>query len=98
MLADVPGVAVREVVVDGRDAVELEYVRMFNSLIDSTTVTIDPATARVISERTSNPGLTYESTTTLTEVVDEIPAEVMRTLREHRNGHRVCLDPDGCVQ
>lgn len=89
VLAEVDGVEAKDVVVRGRDAVELSFSRFFSDLIAKQTFTLDKETARVISVRDSDPGSTYESETTLVEVVDRIPQEVLDTFAEVGDGARV---------
>lgn len=92
VLADVDGVEAKEVVVRGREAVEISFSRFFTDLVASQTYTLDKATARVIAVEDSDPGSTYESDTTLVEVVDDIPQDVREAFDRHGDGHRVYDD------
>jgi hypothetical protein len=85
VLADVDGVETHNVTVRGRPVVEVTYDR-FWGLIDTHTVVLDRATARVIAEHEWNPGGTYDITTTAVEVVDHIPPQVRRQYRQLPNG------------
>lgn len=88
VLADVDGVDTRDVTVLGRDAVEVTYSR-FWGLLGQQTVVLDRATARVIAEHDSDPGGSYDLTTTLVEVVDQIPDDIRQTFQQLDNGQRV---------
>ena len=89
VLADVDGVSVNDVEVDGRPAVEISYAAWWARLIVDDTVTIDEETARVINVRESDPTGSYRSDTVLTEVVDEVPGDVLSKFAEHDDGERV---------
>lgn len=88
VLADVDGVSVKDVEVDGRPAVEISYTAWWARLIVDDTVTIDKETARVINVRQSDPTGSYRSDTVLTEVVGEVPPDVLATFEEDK-GERV---------
>lgn len=91
VLADVDGVDTRDVVVDGRDAVEVNYDLLFDiGLLGRQSFTIDRRTAQVLRVADSDPGGTYESQTTLVEVVDTIPDDVMAQYERYENGTRIC--------
>lgn len=92
VLAGVDGVETKDVTVRDRDAVEVSFHRFWLDLISTDSMTIDRATARTISERSSDPTSTYESETTLVEVVGDLPASVRQAYREHKNGERVYDD------
>ncbi|TNC47363.1 hypothetical protein [Mumia zhuanghuii] len=92
VLADVDGVDTKDVTVRGRDAVEVSYNRFWHDLIASESIVIDRETARTISEHDSDPGGTYELETTLVEVVEEIPADVLRDFEAHKDDVRVYDD------
>jgi hypothetical protein len=89
VLADVDGVSVRDVELDGRPAVEISYMPWWARPIASRAVTIDKQTARVINVRESDPTGSYRSDTVLSEVVDKVPADVLAAFTEHSNGRRV---------
>lgn len=91
VLADVDGVQTEDVTVRGREAVEVSYRRFWFDLIAKESVVIDRETARVISEQQSDPSGSYELDTTLVEVVDRIPAEVLADFEAHK-GERVYDD------
>lgn len=86
-LADVDGVSTEDVVVDGRPAVEITYSHWLG-LLGRHSITVDRETAQVVSERSLDPGGSYELTTTLVEVVDDIPADVREDFERHE-GERV---------
>lgn len=92
VLADVDGVETKDVTVRGRDAVEVSYNLFWLDLISSESMVIDRETARTISEHNSDPGGTYELETTLVEVVNEIPADVVRDFEAHQDDTRVYDD------
>lgn len=89
VLADVEGVETEDVTVQGRSAVEITYSSFWGRLTGSDSITVDRATARVISENQSDPGGSYELTTTLVEVVDEIPQDVRTRYQQFEPGTRV---------
>jgi hypothetical protein len=76
VLANVDGVDTDDVIVHGRPAVRITFSRFWWGLLDQHSMTVDRETARVISEHSSDPGGSYDLTTTLVEVVNEIPADV----------------------
>lgn len=76
VLADVDGVETKDVTVQGRSAVEITYSSFWGRFTGRDSITVDRDTARVISESQSDPAGTYEVTTTLVEVVTEIPQDV----------------------
>ena len=88
VLAGVEGVETKDVTVRGRSAVEITY-SSFWGLTGRDSIIVDRDTARVISVSQSDPGGTYDSTTTLIEVVDEIPESVRASYREVEPGTRV---------
>jgi hypothetical protein len=92
VLADVDGVETKDVTVRGRDAVEVSFSHFWLDLIATESMVIDRETARTISEHDSDPGGTYELETTLVEVVEEIPADVLRDFEAHKDDVRVYDD------
>ncbi len=89
VLAAVDGVQTREVTALGRPAVEITYTEFWSGLTGRHAVILDRATARVISEHDSDPGGGYDLTTTLIEVVREIPGDVANRFQQVGNGERV---------
>lgn len=92
VLADVDGVETKDVRVRGRDAVEVSFHRFWVGLVSTESMVIDRETARTLSERDSDPSGTYEVETTLVEVVDRIPQEILDAYERHGNGARVYDD------
>lgn len=88
VLAEVDGVETKDVTVDGRPAVEITYTQYWGLLMGREWITVDRATARVVSEGEADPGGTYESTTTLVEEVIEIPPDVREAFRSAEPGAR----------
>ncbi len=88
VLAGVEGVETREVTALGRPAVEISYDEFWEGLAGRQSVVLDRATARVISESESDPGGTYDLTTTLIEVVQELPSDEAERF-QHLRGERV---------
>jgi len=91
-IADIDRLRTEDVVVDGREAVEISFRPWWVGLLGVQSFTIDKENAQVLRMRSSDPGGTYEMTTTLVEVVDEVPAEVLTTIEQHGNGGRICDD------
>ncbi|QCX26801.1 hypothetical protein [Nocardioides jishulii] len=92
VLADVDGVETKDVTVRGREAIEVSFNRYWFDLISTESMVIDRETARTISEYDSDLGGTYELETTLVEVVEEIPADVLRDFAAHKDDGRVYND------
>ncbi len=92
VLADVDGVATEEVVVDGRDAVEVTFTEIWGVLKGTQSFTVDKATAQLIASNKVDPGGTYDSRTVLVEVVDEVPSDVLEVIDRHGQGARLCED------
>lgn len=88
VLADVDGVDTEDVTVQGRSAVEITYSSLWG-LAGKESITVDRDTARVLLASESDPGGTYERSTTLVEVVGEIPEDVQARYRELEPGTRV---------
>lgn len=88
VLADVDGVDTEDVTVQGRSAVEITYSSLWG-LAGRESITVDRDTARVLSASESDPGGTYDLSTTLVEVVAEIPQDVQARYRELQPGTRV---------
>ena len=93
VLAGLDGVQTEDTVVDGRPAVEVTYRERWAGLLGTHVLLLDRATGQVVAEETSDPGSTYRRETRLVEVVDELPAEVLATLRRVGNGGRVPVAP-----
>lgn len=91
-IADVNGVKTEDVQVEGREAVEISYRHFHLDLLGVDSVTIDEETAQVLRVASSSPGGTYTSTTTLVEIVDEIPADVLAAYDRYGSGSRICAD------
>lgn len=89
VLADVEGVETKDVTVQGRSAVEITYSSFWGLRTGRDSITVDRDTARVISENQSSPGGTYQLTTTLVEVVEEIPQDVRTDFQQLEPGTRV---------
>ncbi len=89
VLAGVEGVETREVTALGRPAVEITYKTFWLGLVERQSVVLDRATAQVISTSSSDPGGTSRSTTTLMEVVQEIPRDEAEKFERLPNGERV---------
>jgi hypothetical protein len=89
-IADVDGVKTKDTVVEGRDAVEISYRRFYFGLFGVDSFTIDKKTAQVLQVTSSSPGGTYTSTTTMTQTVDEIPANVLAAYDRYGDGTRIC--------
>jgi hypothetical protein len=92
VLADVDGVETEDVTVRGRDAVKVSFHRFWLDLVSTDSMVIDRETARTLAERDSDPSGTYELETTLVEVVDSVPADVLEAFREHGSGARIYDD------
>lgn len=91
-IADVDGVRTKDVVVDGRAAVEISFRRFHLDLLGVDAFTLDTQTAQVLRVRSSSPVGSYTSTTTLVEQVPAVPAEVLAARDRHLNGSRLCAD------
>lgn len=89
VLADVEGVETKDVTVQGRSAVEITYSSLWGLLTGRDSITVDRDTARVISEKQSDPGGAYDLTTTLVEEVGAIPQDVRTAYRQSEPGARV---------
>lgn len=85
-LADLDNVRTADVQIDGRPAIEVTYEEGQNSSTDS--ITVDRATGQVLSASQVSLQSTYTSTTTLSEVVDTVPAAVLDAFEEHEEGIR----------
>lgn len=91
-IADIGRVHTKDVLVEGRPAVEISFRRFWVAAIAVESLTIDTETAQVLRTSSSDPGGTYESTTTLLEVVDEVPADVLAVFDRYGDGVRLCAD------
>lgn len=89
VLADVEGVQTKDVTIQGRSAVQITYSSFWGLRTGRDSITVDRDTARVISEGQSSPEGTYERTTTLVEVVDEIPHDVRTVYQQVQPGTRI---------
>ena len=89
VLADVDGVETEDVTVDGRAAVKVKFTPWWFDFVASQSFVIDKETAQVLSVRDSDPGGTYSSTTTLSEVLPRLPEQVRATFDQHGDGERV---------
>lgn len=85
-LADVDHVRTSDVEIDGRPAVKIDYEEELTSSAES--IIVDRATGQVLSTSLRSPRSTYTSTTTLSEVVDAVPAEVLKAFQEHEEDVR----------
>ena len=93
VLAGVDGVSTGDVVVDGREAVEIGFDRFKGlSFISHSSITVDRETAQLLRAVESSPAGTYTSRTTTVDVVDEVPADVLASYRAHGDGSRICAD------
>lgn len=93
VLADVDGVETEDVVVDGRAAVAITWSQWWGDLLGTDSVVLDRDTAMVLRVSSSDPGGTYELTTTLIEVVDEIPANVEAAFERRDDANASTSDP-----
>jgi len=88
-LADVDHVRTSDVRIDGRPAIEISYEEELTSSTDS--ITVDLATGQVLSTSLRSLQGTYTSTTTLSEVVDAVPEDVLKAFNEHEEDVRYDL-------
>lgn len=79
-LGDIDNVRTSDVSIDGRAAVEITYDEQLTSSTNS--ITVDRATGQVLATKLNSRQGTYTSTTMMSEVVDTVPADVLRTFRE----------------
>ena len=79
-LADVEHVQTSDVEVNGRPAIEITYTE--NSTSSTESITVDRATGQSLSTSQRSLQSTYTSTTTLSEVVDSVPADVRATFKD----------------
>jgi hypothetical protein len=93
VLADVDGVSTEDVVVDGREAVEIQFDRFLGlGFVSRSSITVDSKTAQLLRVVESSAASTYTSKTTTVDVVDEVPASVLAAYRAHGDGSRICAD------
>lgn len=85
-LADVDHVRTSDVTVDGRPAIEVAYEEELTSSTES--ITVDRATGQVLTTSLHSLQSTYTSNTTLSEVVDTVPPDVLRAFDEHEEDVR----------
>lgn len=85
-LADVDQVRTSHATVDGRPAIEVSYGEELTSSTES--ITVDRATGQVLTTSLHSLQSTYTSNTTLSEVVDTMPADVLRAFDEHEEDVR----------
>jgi hypothetical protein len=83
MLAEVRGVHTEDVTVAGRAAVALSFRRFFVSLLDEKTTILDKATGQVIAEKSSDPSSTWETRVEQSEIVRQVPEEVLADFETH---------------
>ena len=86
------GVETEDVVIVGRQAVEISFRRFHLDLIGVQSFTIDKQTAQVLQVRSSSPDSTHTSTTTMVETTDAIPDAVLAAFETYGNEGRVCAD------
>ena len=98
VLADIDGVSTDDVEVGGRPAVEATFTQHYLDALGTSTIVLDQATGQVLSSEESNPQSTYRSTTTSSEVVDAIPADVLAAFAAYGDGGITCdLDRPDCT-
>lgn len=68
---------------------QITYSSFWKGLVARDSITLDRETARVISEHQSDPSGSYDLTTTLVEVVDEVPEDVRADYQQLAPGTRV---------
>jgi hypothetical protein len=85
-LADVDHVRTSHVTADGRPAIEVAYEEGLTSSTDS--ITVDRATGQVLTTSLHSLQSTYTTNTTLSEVVDTVPADVLTAFDEHEEDVR----------
>jgi len=90
VLAEIDGVSTDDVVVGGRPAVEATFTQHYLDALGTSTIVLDRATGQVLSEESADPQRTYRSTTTLSEVVEVIPAEVLAEFATYGDGGITC--------
>lgn len=83
MLAEGRGVHTEDVTVAGRAAVALSFRRFFVSLLDEKTTILDKATGQVIAEKSSDPSSTWETRVEQSEIVRQVPEEVLADFETH---------------
>lgn len=85
-LAQVKDVRTDDVTVGGRPGIEIRFTEDQTS--SSGTLVVDRATGQVLSTRDRSRQSDYTSTTTLSEVVSEVPADVLTAFTTHAEGVR----------
>ncbi len=85
-LATVEGVTTDDVRVEGQPAVEVGFSDDVSGSVE--TMTVDAATGQVLAVQSDSSQSSYTSTTTLSQVVPEIPAAVVDAFSEHDEGIR----------
>lgn len=91
-IADIDGLRTEDVTVEGRAAVEVSFRPWKFGVLGAESFTIDKENAQVLRTETTNPSLMYRSTTTLLEVVDEIPVEARALFEAYAGKGRICAD------
>lgn len=94
-LADVDGVDTDQVTVDGRPAVAITFTQHYLDALGTSSIVADRATGQVLSASELNPMSDYRSSTSLSEVVDEVPADVLVDFATYGDGGIDC--PEGGV-
>lgn len=82
-LAQVDHVATTDASVQGRPAIEISYTEDLTSSVDS--IVVDRATGQVLTTSDLSKKREYTSTTSLSEVVPEVPADVRADFRTHEH-------------
>jgi len=87
-LAEVDGVQTTDERVEGRPAVEVSFEDDVTSSAE--TMVVDRSTGQVLAMRQHSRASDYTSTTTLSEVVTAIPADVLATFTTYGDGGITC--------
>lgn len=85
-LAQIPHVDTTDVDMSGRPAVEVSYAEDLTS--STQTLVVDRETGQVLVTHHESRQSDYESTTQVSEVVSEVPAEVLAEFEDHGEGVR----------
>lgn len=85
-LAQIAHVRTKDVEVSGRSAVQVTYDEDLTSSSDS--LVVDRSTGQVLATHQQSLQSDYVSTTRLSEVVTEVPAEILAAFRSHPEGVR----------
>ena len=92
VLADIDGVSTDDVEVGCRPAVEATFTQHYLDVLGTSTIVLDRATGQPLSSEESNPNGTYRSTTSLSEVVDAVPADVLAAFDTYGDGGITCAE------